>query len=114
MLSGGFLYLQSILREQCLRQSRSTGTKIPYINSVNANVENRPPLRSTSQSASEAAQSTRKLERKEGESQSEGFSTDSGRVDTKGRHYHPSRREGLAKLRALKGANSNCTGEGDA
>ena len=78
------------------------------------NVENRPPLRSTSQSASEAAQSTRKPERKEGDSQSEGFSTDSGGVDTRGWHYHPSRREELAKLRASKGANSNFTGEGDA
>ena len=115
VLSGSFLYRQSILREQqYLRQSRSTGTKIPYINSVNANVENRPPPRSTSQSTSEAARSTWKPERKEGDSQKVGFSANSGRVDTGGRHYHPSRREGLAKLRASKGANSNCIGEGDA
>ena len=110
-LSTDMLFRQQILREHRRSLvSKHAHTGLSYIDNVNASLPRPPPRGSRSLSASEVPQSTQKSKCKDS-----GLKSPSIHIEVDGgsrRHCH-SRREdilrGVAKLKAMEAAHSDCT-----
>ena len=110
------LFADTLFRQQILREhqrslvSKHARTGLPYIDNVNASLPRPPPLGSRSLSAFEVPQSTRKSKCKDS-----GLKSLSIHIEVDGgsrRHCHSRRKDilrGVAKLKAIEAAHSDCT-----